>query len=137
LKITMTTKVLISIGFLIFLSTILFAESIKLSTYYPAPFGAYDRLKLVPRDSLPLDPNCDDKLDLGTLYYDNGLKERTDGIYLCQKTSKTDFDWILLNRQVEVNNESIRNEKVVCFKSNGKFGVCTNNISADGTCGCI
>ena len=32
--------------------SIAFAESITLTTYYPAPFGAYDRLQLVPRSLL-------------------------------------------------------------------------------------
>ena len=39
-----------------------YAESVTLSTYYPAPFGAYDRLQLVPRAALPIPCNP------GTLY---------------------------------------------------------------------
>lgn len=41
------------------------AESLTLTTYYPAPFGAYDRLRIVPRDAALTDP-C----DIGTIYAD-------------------------------------------------------------------
>lgn len=41
------------------------AQSVQLSTYYPSPFGMYDRIRLVPRIALgePCDP--------GTLYVEN------------------------------------------------------------------
>ncbi len=41
------------------------AGSVQFSTYYPAPFGMYDRLRLVPRTGLT--PPCDP----GTLYINN------------------------------------------------------------------
>jgi len=44
----------------------LYAESITLTTYYPAPFGAYDRLRLVPRAPLDGEGACDP----GTIYVD-------------------------------------------------------------------
>lgn len=42
-----------------------YAESLTLTTYYPAPFGAYDRLRLVPRS--PLTGSC----DIGTMYVES------------------------------------------------------------------
>jgi len=45
----------------------LYAESITLTTYYPAPFGAYDRLRLVPRAPLSDPGGCAP----GTIYVDN------------------------------------------------------------------
>ena len=129
-------KVSFLIGGLIVLASVLSAESVHLSTYYPAPFGAYDRLKLVPRDSLPLDPHCNDKNDLGTMYYDNGLNKLVEGIYACQRAAEDTFVWVLMSRQLLPGAQPLRNEKVVCIKTDGKFGVCMNNPSSDGTCGC-
>jgi hypothetical protein len=37
---------------LILICTSAFAESVTLSTYYPSPFGSYDRLRLVPRSEM-------------------------------------------------------------------------------------
>lgn len=116
--------------------SVLSAESLTLTTYYPAPFGAYDRLRLVPRESLPLDPHCDDEKDLGLMYYDNGLDERGAGLYVCHKMSEEKFMWILVSRPLSSGDEGVRNEKVVCLKESGKFGVCLNNPSQDGTCAC-
>jgi len=88
-------KVAALIGFLVIISSALFADNVvKLSTYYPAPFGAYDRLKLVPRSSLPLDPDCDDLNDLGTMYYDKGEGSLAEGIYVCQRIGKDILTWV-------------------------------------------
>jgi hypothetical protein len=35
--------------FILWIAVLCHAETLTLSTYYPAPFGAYDRLRLVPR----------------------------------------------------------------------------------------
>lgn len=43
-------------------STAVYAETMTLKTYYPAPYGAYDRLRLVPRADLP------SACDIGMLY---------------------------------------------------------------------
>jgi len=142
MKIKLIVKVLFLIGFLVILSSVLFAGDVRLSTYYPAPFGAYDRLKLVPRDSLPLDPNCNDKKDVGTLYYDNGAKKKVAGIFACHKDTDGRFKWISIMKIIVKNAESgpvesVSNEKVVCVKKDGAFGVCINNPSFDGTCGCL
>ncbi|GEM_PF-1544111 len=62
---------------LLLLSSYAHAGSVELSTYYPAPFGVYDRLRLVPRASLS-GPPCDP----GTIYVDNG----TDTLQFCDAT---------------------------------------------------
>lgn len=41
------------------------AETLTLTTYYPAPYGAYDRLRLVPRDSAAMVCN---ESTVGTIY---------------------------------------------------------------------
>ena len=51
--------------FLICSPHLAFSESVSLSTYYPAPFGAYDRIRLVPRpEILPVAGPC----KVGMLY---------------------------------------------------------------------
>lgn len=45
-------------------------NTVTLSTYYPAPFGAYDRLRLVPRDHLGGVTNACTAAEEGTLYID-------------------------------------------------------------------
>ena len=93
-------KIIVLIGFLVIVSSALFADNVvKLSTYYPAPFGAYDRLKLVPRESLPLDPDCDGANDLGTMYYDNGAGSLPEGIFVCQRISEDTLTWVPVSGQ--------------------------------------
>lgn len=125
------------------------AGQVTLTTYYPSPFGSYDRLKLVPRDSLELDPHCDDKGDVGIMYFDNGQGEKTAGIYVCQQTALDAFDMVLLSVFVPPEKEEVEEkeekkseeptvsvQKIVCIGPDGKMGVCINNPSADGTCAC-
>ena len=45
-------------------------QRVTLSTYYPAPFGAYDRLRLVPRADMEDDPCA-----LGLMYFETGINE--------------------------------------------------------------
>ncbi len=98
MKTKTTVKIVALISFLAILSTGLFADNVvKLSTYYPAPFGAYDRLKLVPRGSLPLDPNCDGLNDRGPMYYDKGEGSLTEGVYVCQRVSEDRLAWVPLS----------------------------------------
>ena len=95
MKINSLVKIATIVGLFVILSTALFADNVvKLSTYYPAPFGAYDRLKLVPRETLPLDPNCDTADDLGTMYYDNGAGELAEGVHVCQKIGPEIMTWV-------------------------------------------
>jgi len=49
-------------------------ESMTMTTYYPAPFGAYDVLRLIPRSGAPF--NCAD----GTLYID---KNDNNELHIC------------------------------------------------------
>ncbi len=93
-------KVAVLAGILVVLSTVLFAENVvRLSTYYPAPFGAYDRIKLVPREFLPLEPYCDVKRDLCTMYYNLGSKILAEGVYVCQRVSKDQLTWVPVSGQ--------------------------------------
>lgn len=67
------------------------ANAITLSSYYPAPFGAYDRLRLVPRadlDGLP----CED----GSLYF----KDSNNTIQICRGTTWTSLTglWSMTSR---------------------------------------
>jgi len=57
--------ILFSLFVLIYSPYLTSAETISLSTFYPAPFGTYDRIRLVPRD--PIGLPC----RVGTLYTDN------------------------------------------------------------------
>lgn len=66
------------------------AGSMTLTTYYPPPWGAYDRLKLIPRA-----PIAGNTCDIGTLYVNNADSNR---IYYCQEG--TGFgEWIPLAGQ--------------------------------------
>lgn len=115
------------------------AEQLTLTTYYPAPFGAYDRIRLVPRAELPADPYCNDINDIGMMYYDDGQGKNVAGVYVCHLEGKEQYQWIYLTRPFQAEGsqeEKIHNAKVVCVKENGKFGVCINNQSFDGTCAC-
>lgn len=100
-------KVVALVGLLIIFSTILFAESVvRLSTYYPAPWGAYDRLKLVPRSSLPLDSHCSELNNLGTMYYDSGLELLPEGVYVCQRVSEDSMAWVPMSGRYYVREEN-------------------------------
>ena len=128
--------VLFVLGRMFFLPRELFAESLTMTTYYPSPFGAYDRMKLSPRESLPADEYCIDERDLGLMYYDNGQGEKAEGLYVCQRTSPEHFNWIFISRPVNNETDTVEKAKVVCVKEDGRFGVCIDNPSHDGTCGC-
>ncbi len=59
--------------FTFFLCSSAFAQSIEnmtMTSYYPSPFGAYDRLTLYPRNTPPVACNAS---NLGMMYYDNSL----------------------------------------------------------------
>jgi len=129
-------EVSLLIGCLVLFSKPLLAKSVSLSTYYPAPFGAYDRLKLVPRDSLTLDPHCNDQKDVGTLYFDNGLNKLTAGIYFCQMKSEDEFFWVLMGVPSIKGSGPLKSGKVICVKRDDSFGICASSPSFDGTCAC-
>jgi hypothetical protein len=64
------------------------AETLTFTTYYPAPFGAYDRLRLVPRDPSGMVCNA---ASLGTIFIDNV----TNTLKICSNPSGPDYQ--LLN----------------------------------------
>ena len=83
-----------------------YGETLTLSTYYPAPFGSYDRLRLVPRGTAP---TCDANL-IGSIYFDSVTMEarlcdanaawgplaglwdqNVDDVYLKHPTAGTDY----------------------------------------------
>lgn len=66
----------------IVLCTVVHAESLTLTTYYPAPFGAYDRLRLVPRGNLA------GVCDIGTLYV-----ETPDQLKYCKDNGSGIGEW--------------------------------------------
>ncbi len=64
------TYKLIGTFFLFFISSPAFAQSTEqmtITSYYPSPFGVYDRLRLMPRGAAP---SCLNKNDWGSIYYD-------------------------------------------------------------------
>ena len=100
MKTKFIVKVMVLAGLLVVFSAVLFADNVvKLSTYYPAPFGAYDRIKLVPREFLPLEPHCDDKNDLGTMFYNIDSEMLAEGVYVCQRITKEKLAWVPISGQ--------------------------------------
>ncbi|MEA3226518.1 MAG: hypothetical protein U9Q07_11255, partial [Planctomycetota bacterium] len=71
-------KTLLSLVFLVVLTAPSYAEDMNLTTYYTAPLGSYDRLRLAPRNT---EPTCNAALE-GELYYD----VNTGSIFLCDGT---------------------------------------------------
>jgi hypothetical protein len=57
-------------------------ESITITTYYPAPYGVYQNLRLFP-STVPA--TCEE----GNMYYDSGTHQ----IMLCRQTSPNNFQW--------------------------------------------
>jgi hypothetical protein len=125
------------------------AEELHLTTYYPAPFGSYDRLRLVPRTSF-LPGDCDEPREVGVMYYDDGKDKNPEGIYVCQKFDQNGFGWVFVSKPYASEKTSaedkqplsftkdpvISAQKVVCVKPDKSLGACLNNPSADGTCAC-
>lgn len=76
----MNKKKKILVGAIILLSAMASpcrAGSMTLTTYYPPPWGAYDRLKLIPRA-----PIAGSTCDIGTLYVNTADNNR---VYYCQE----------------------------------------------------
>jgi hypothetical protein len=55
-------------------------ETITITTYYPAPSGAYQSLQLFPANAAPVACNVNTE---GTLYYDSGLRQ----LLICQQSA--------------------------------------------------
>ncbi len=69
-------------------SSIFAQEQITLTTYYPAPFGGYDRMRLVPHDSSTSPITCDSNSE-GTMYYDDNDK----AIKVCKDDGWGNIAW--------------------------------------------
>ncbi len=74
-------------------SSVLFAESISFRSAVPSSSGAFDKLRMTPRDSLDRETFCSDQSHLGMMYFDNGYNELPEGMYVCRRTEDGDFDW--------------------------------------------
>lgn len=73
-------KIFLSLAFIVIFSAICFAqgnETITITTYYPAPYGVYQELRLFP--SGPPVGICDE----GELYYDDASTGNPEGLYVC------------------------------------------------------
>ena len=83
------------------------AGSLSMTTYYPAPFGAYDRIRLVPRATLV------GACDIGTMYVDTSGNLR-----FCQDVSGTGVwgplgsAWIQNGNNVSLSDSTNVNLKV-------------------------
>lgn len=111
---------------LLFLLTVclsVHAETLTLSTYYPAPFGSYDRLRLVPRGAAPL---CDASLE-GTLYY---ADDPTNALNIC----RDDGTWGLMTgiwTQDAGDNVYLTNDDIDGDGTKAFVGIGTSSPSAN------
>jgi len=80
------------------------AQSLQLQTYYPAPFGAYDRLRLVPQDDNP-SGTC----PIGSLYVYEGVSGTESTLYFCtvDEASPGDGKWVRIPGVWSQNNNYI------------------------------
>ncbi len=78
-------KKLILANLIILLATSAYAQKnqITLSTYYPSPFGVYDRLRVMPRATLA------NPCDIGTFYFDS----TTNSIKVCNNNGSGTGVW--------------------------------------------
>ncbi|MDP2923503.1 MAG: hypothetical protein Q8O30_07280 [Candidatus Omnitrophota bacterium] len=63
-------------------------ESITITTYYPAPFGVYQNLRLFPTTTVP---NCATDNDEGVMYYDNTVN--VNQLMVCRETAPGIYGW--------------------------------------------
>ncbi len=82
-----------------FLTTSFAAEQITLTTYYPAPFGAYDRVRLVPHDSTADPITCDADHE-GMLYYDSNELS----LFVCGDDGTGSYEWFSLTPTIWSQN---------------------------------
>ncbi|MFA7000476.1 MAG: hypothetical protein WC241_05220 [Candidatus Paceibacterota bacterium] len=85
-KFLFTLAVIANIFFLPFAFT---QENITLTTYYPAPFGVYENLRLFPTTTIPTCATADDE---GTMYYDNNAN--VNQLMVCRETALGIFGWV-------------------------------------------
>ena len=79
-------KILLALSILCISCATVYAETLTLSTYYPAPFGSYDRLKLGPR---ALGGLVCDAANEGIMYYDSTEKK----VMVCSEIFTNVWDW--------------------------------------------
>lgn len=99
-------------------STVYAQESLTLTTYYPSPFGVYDRLRLVPR--LPAGLNCVGLNDWGTIYYDSTLET----LRICEDDSSGGGQWSSLGGS-DIWRRDAADERVFLQNQNDVVGIGT------------
>ena len=80
-------------------SSCLFAqETVTITTYYPAPYGIYDALRLNPNDTPPSCFGVADAGNIGMLHFDNRDPGIGDGIglYVCNDQGGGNAQWELV-----------------------------------------
>lgn len=80
----MIKKIPLIFAFFFLSASLVYGGSLTLTTYYPAPFGAYDQLRLVPRDALT-GTSC----PIGTLYVN---ADNNNQLYYCS-ADDADGEW--------------------------------------------
>ncbi len=91
-----TIIILIGISLIALASVCAYAqttEGLTLTTYYPAPFGAYKALRLFPNNTPPA-AGCN-AANEGIMHYDDGAGGLPDGIglYVCTQDATPAFAW--------------------------------------------
>ncbi len=113
-----------SMGILLCLSQAAEAQnSMTLTSYYPSPVGAYDRLRLVPRTS---EPTCGANTE-GMIYYDGRGGFRV--LRICRDDGVGGFQWLQFSTPwTRDGNAGALYPSVV----SDKVGIGTTNPDADG-----
>ena len=129
-------KTLLFCLLILFVNTLCFAqsnytESLTVTTYYPAPYGVYQNLKLNPTDTVP----SDSALSAGVMYYNNSM----DVIRYYNNTTWVNMTgegggyWVLSGNNLtpvgSSNNISVKASGDIC---NGA-GICLSMISVNGS----
>jgi hypothetical protein len=92
-------------------------ESITISTYYPAPYGVYQTLRLYPSDTQP--PCVSADTDSGTMYYDSGSGE----LMFCGRDINGNLSW------QSSTSLWIRSGNSVYLRNNAwRVGIGTDNV---------
>ncbi|MBM3248566.1 MAG: hypothetical protein FJZ10_04000 [Candidatus Omnitrophica bacterium] len=81
----MKKRVLFLISFIFLSSSFCFAqETVTITTYYPAPYGVYQQMRLFPVNGNAF--TCD-ATHRGEMYYHDDTAPRAAGLYYCNGTS--------------------------------------------------
>jgi len=83
----MKKQIVVAMGLILLFADLVFAtEQITLTTYYPSPFGAYDRVRLVPRAETGIVCNTN---NVGLMYYDIDFKT----LRICRDDGFNNIEW--------------------------------------------